>query len=120
MNRRCRPDLPLLNNLQGRNEHKSFGTPTPSSPIKRYRGSWGPTVRNSASWHRSEAAPYLPDQHETSPKEKTCTPRCFTALSMRWPRLLGGRTADTLSKRVFLRRPLMTSRERGSQGHTLT
>ncbi len=71
--RQCRPDLPLLNDHQGKNEHKSFGTPTPSLPIKKYRESWAPTARNLASWHRSEAAPYPLDRHKTSLKERTCT-----------------------------------------------
>src|SRR5229473_2356304 len=73
-NRQCRPDLPLPNDLRGRNERKSFGTPTPSLPTKRYRGSWGPIARNSASWHRSEVAPCPPDRRETYPKGKICTP----------------------------------------------
>src|SRR5258708_9761166 len=71
MNHPCQPDLPLPNNLQGKNGHRSFGTPTPSSPIKRYRESWGPTACNLVSWRRSKAAPYPPDWHETSHKGKT-------------------------------------------------
>src|SRR5258708_17135253 len=118
--RRCRPGLPLLSNLRGRNEHKSFGTPTPSLPTKRYRGSWGPTDRNSASWHRSEAAPYLPDRREMYPKGKTYTPWCSMASLMRWPRLLEGQTADTPSKTGSSRRPLMTFKEQEYQDRALT
>src|SRR5229473_1175656 len=41
-NLRCQPDPLPPNSLQGKNERKSFGTPTPSSPTTRYRGSWAP------------------------------------------------------------------------------
>src|SRR5258707_9509230 len=40
MNHRCRPGLPLLNSLRRKNKHGSFGRPIPSSPTKKYRGSW--------------------------------------------------------------------------------
>src|SRR5258708_27890517 len=119
-NRQCRPDLPLPNNLQGKNRHKSFGTPTPSSPIKRYKESWGPTNRNLASWRRSEVATDPPDRHKTSHKGKTCIPWCFTASSTQWRRPPDGRTASMLSKRGFSRRPLMTSRGQESRHRVST
>src|SRR5712692_223856 len=69
--RQCQRDPLPPNSLQGKNEHKSFGTPTPSSPTTRYRGSWAPIAPNSASWHKSRVVPSPPDQCEMSPKEKT-------------------------------------------------
>src|SRR5258707_9539933 len=104
----CRPDLLLPSDPQGRNEHTSFGTPTPSSLTKRYKESWAPTARSSASWHKSKAAPSPLDQRETSPREKTCTRWCFTASSMPWLKPLGGQTADTQSRKGSLKKPLTT------------
>src|SRR5260370_26811640 len=70
--RQCRPDPLLLSSPQGRSEHKSFGTPTPFSPTRRYKESWDPTAPNSASWCKSKAAPSPLDRRETSLKERTC------------------------------------------------
>src|SRR5260370_38814428 len=106
-NHQCRLDPLLPSNLQGRNEHRSFGTPTPSSLTRRYKGSWDPIALNSASSHKSKAALSPLDQRETSPKEKTCIPWCFTALSTPWPKPPRRRTVDTRSKRDSLRRPSM-------------
>src|SRR5713226_9170970 len=115
MNCPCQPDLSPLNGLQGKNERRSFGRPTPSSPTKKYRGSWGQTTRNSAFWHRYEVVPYPLGRHEMSPREKTCTPQCLKALLTQWQKPPDRRTTDTLSRRGFLKRPLMTSNEQESR-----
>src|SRR5713226_290905 len=103
--RQCRPDPLPPNSLRGRNGHKLFETPTPSSLTRRYKESWDPIAPSSASWHKLKGAPSPLDQRETSPKEKTCTLWCFTASSTPWPRPPGGRIADTQSKRGSLKKP---------------
>src|SRR5258708_14303039 len=79
---RCRPDLPLPSNLQGKNKHKSSKKCTPFSPTKKYRGYWGQTGLRSASWPKYGEGPYLPGRHETFPKERTFTPQYLRASSM--------------------------------------
>src|SRR5258708_7090847 len=56
--RQCRPDPLPPNSLRGKNGHKFFGTPTPSSPTRRYKESWDPNAPNSASCHKSRLAPF--------------------------------------------------------------
>src|SRR5713226_9071031 len=82
---------------------------------RRFKESWGPIARNSASWRKSRAAPYSLDWHETSPKEKTCTPWCSTGSSTRWPKPPEGPIADTQLKKGSLKKPLTTSRGQESQ-----
>src|SRR5258707_13134248 len=119
-NLRCRPDLLPPNNLQEKNRHKSFERHTPSSPTKKYRGYWGRTGPNSASWPRYEEVPYLPGWHKTSPKGKTSTLPYSKASSMLWQRLPDKWRAVTLSKRGALKRALMTSSGLVAQRNTTT
>src|SRR5229473_2625452 len=112
-NRQCRLDPLPLNSLLGKNGHKSFGTPTPSSPTRRYKGSWDPTALNSASSLKSKEAPSPLDRRETSPRERTCTLWCSTASSTPWPKPPGGRTAGIWSKRGYLKRPSTTCKGQG-------
>src|SRR5713226_3719112 len=114
-NRQCRLGRLLPSNLQGRSEHRSFGTPTPFSPTRRYKESWDPTALNSASSHKSEAALSPLNRREMSPKERTCTLWCSTASSTPWPKPPGGRTADMQSRKGSLKKPLTTSRGQESQ-----
>src|SRR5258707_873898 len=118
--RRCQPDLPLPNNHQGRSEHKSFGTPIPSSPTRKYRESWDPTARNLASWRKSGVAPYPVGRHEMSLKVKAYTPWCSTASSTLWRNPPGGQTADMRSRKGSSKRPLTTFKERESQDREST
>src|SRR5258707_7675536 len=118
-NHRCRLDPLPLNSLPGKNEHRSFGTPTPSSPTRRYKESWDPTALNSASLPKLKGAPSPLDRRETSPREKTCTLWCSTASSTPWPKPPGGQIVDIWSRKGYLKRPSTTCkghefRHRGS------
>src|SRR5258708_4123717 len=112
---RCRPDLFLLKGLQEKNGHKSFKKHTPSSPTKKYRGYWGWTIRNSASWPKYKEGPYPLGQHEMSPKGRISTPQYSRASSTPWRKPLDEWRTNTPSKKGSSKRPSMTFNERGSQ-----
>ena len=112
---RCRPDLFLLKGLQEKNGHKSFKKHTPSSPTKKYRGYWGWTIRNSASWPKYKEGPYPLGQHKMSPKGRISTPQYSRASSTPWRKLLDEWRTNMPSKKGSSKRPSMTFNERGSQ-----
>src|SRR5258707_1277143 len=115
MNPPCRPGLLLLRNPQGKKGHKSSERRTPSSLTKKYRGYWGQTDCNSASWPRYKEEPYPPGRHKTSPKGRTSTPQYSKALSTQWRKLPDEWRADTPLKRGSSKKPSTTSNKQGFQ-----